>query len=107
MDVSGWFTQSVTIAHLTGISGTGAETYGPQATVGARIKASTGIVRRAKDGAEVVSSHVVYVPAAVGIEDALWLPGDSVSDPSVAKKPIRVDVAYDRIGTAVYWKVTL
>ncbi len=107
MDVSGWLSQQVTVARLAGITGTGAETFGAQASVAARIEPSVRLVRRAKDGAEAVSSCVVYLASAVGIEDAIWLPGDSPSDPTVAKQPIRVDEAYDRIGNVVYWKATL
>lgn len=99
-------TNAVTVAAIASFDSSGAPTYGAQVLLPARIELSQRLVR-SRDGSEVVSSHVVYTQSQIGIEDAIWLPGDSTADQSVAKYPIRVDAAYDRSGNFVYWKITL
>ncbi len=106
MDVTGWMTNSVTVAPRTGQDSTGAPSYGAQASIPARIVPQQKLIR-ARDGSEVVSSHVVYAQIQIGILDAIWLPGDNVADPTVAKYPIQTASAYDDNGNPVYFRVTL
>lgn len=95
------------MAHLTSYSGTGAPVFGAQTSIGAKIESKVELVRHAKTGAEVVSSQKLLLNASVGIEDRIWLPGDTLSNVSVAKKPIRVDATVDRAGNALFWEVWL
>jgi hypothetical protein len=106
MDVSGWLVSTITTAPLSSFDSTGAPSYGAQVTLPCRIELGQKLVR-SKDGAEVVSSHRVYVVAQIGIEDAIWLPGDSTSDPTVAKYPLNITAAYDKAGNVLYWRVDL
>jgi len=107
VDVSGWLTSSITITALLDFDITGAPVYLPGVTVPARIQPATNWVTSTKTGAEVQSKHIVYTQTMVGIEDRIFLPGDNVNDPSVAKVPIRVMQFVDKNSSSVCWKVIL
>lgn len=104
MDLTGWFSGTITLAKLTGMSGTGTPTYGAQSSVAARVEPHVEMVR-GKDGNLVASTHRIATQSAVGIEDQIWLSTDSSSDNGVVKKPISIQQATDKPGATVYWEI--
>ena len=103
MDVSGWLTQTLYRAAMTGVNNNGEPTYGTPVAVACRCEAKLQKVIDAA-GHEVMSDHQVVTLAEIGLQDAVWLPGADTSAPTASRMPLQTQQAVDKAGRACFWE---
>jgi hypothetical protein len=108
VNVSSWFKDSIGWAPLSGTSASGDPTYGATQTgIPARWERETVVVGHTADGAEIVSNDTIYTAAAIGLNDRVWIPGVSTTNPALARLALQVKAEKDKSGTAIFYKVRL
>lgn len=98
------FNQTINVAASTGVSGAGDPTYGAATPLDVRLEKKRRIVVDAS-GDEVTSGTTIYTDTAIDMHDRIWFPGDSPSDPTLARLPLAVDKHPDEDGTVHHYEV--
>jgi hypothetical protein len=106
MDLSGIFTQQITLQSPTGATAYGDETWGAQRVINVRIQTEL----RRVDG----PAGTAYVPVdslltdqAIADGDRYWPPGANTTDPTQAQRMGKVTSAPTLDGSYQLWKVDL
>lgn len=91
---------TISYAAASSVSATGQVTWAAATTAAAYIEPSTRILEQA-DGTKVATSHMIVTEAAITTAMRVWMPGDSASDATKARRPLRVDTFYDVDGATL------
>lgn len=102
MNLDAWLTDTITIASQSAVGAKGDPSYGTKTTAAARVQAG-----RDRHETEIEHSHVIYTTSPVLVDDRIWLPGDSTSDTTLARRAVHVESSHDRGGTTTLYKVLL
>lgn len=94
MDLSSWFTDTLTTAALTGRGTRGEPTYGAQSTIRGRLERKQQRVVD-KDGQQVPSDAVFATDVAVDVQDRFWFPGTDTAEVNEARTPVTVSRAFN------------
>lgn len=95
------FTDTITVADVTGRDAYGKPSFGPQAQHKARVQPKRKVIRDAQ-GAEHLASHVIFTAAPVTLKSRLWLPGDDPAVAALARRPAAVDDFKNGRGQTVF-----
>ena len=97
--------QTIAVAAATSTPTTsGDPTWSAAANVSARVVPKRTIMAGA-GGEEIVSSYMIVVENSIGINDRIWLPGDSSADATLARQPKAVDQGVDEFGNTSHFEV--
>jgi hypothetical protein len=104
MDLSGWLTDTVTLASQSGAGRDGEPTYGSQVAIPARVQAG-----RDRKWPSIEHKDVLYTTTAVKVNDRLWLPGANTGVDGEARQAVHVEsTSNPRVGDGVtLYKVLL
>jgi len=105
MDTGHLMRDTVTIASEAGYAD-GKPSFGSQTTIKARVEHQTKFVR-GPGGQEVQSDHQFATESTVKTTDRVWLPGDTTSDNTAARRPIIVKQSTTLDGGYTYTEVYL
>ncbi len=99
--------QTIYVASATGADAYGQPTWGAAASRLVTVEPSNRIVP-GPQGEQLQTSTLILTDAAIGIMDRVWLPGDSASDATKARRIMLVDVIPDELSaTTSHWEVYL
>jgi hypothetical protein len=82
-------TDTITIAHQTGISSSGDPTFGTQSTIQARVEEIDRVTLGANQN-ESAATHKIATEDELLLSDRIWLPWDNPADNTQAKRPTNV-----------------
>lgn len=98
-------TQTISVASATGADVYGQPSWGAPATRSVCVERSDKILAGA-NGEQLRTSHLIITTSAIGTMDRIWLPGDSSSTASLARRPMSVEPIPDELsGTTSHWEV--
>lgn len=104
MNLSGWFTRSVTCAAPTGArNSSGDPAFGSQRAINARVEERWQTVKLA-NGEERQASHVVYSSAAIALGERIWLPGATVGDVNQSREVLDSKPEHNKAGAVQFYK---
>lgn len=106
MNLSAWFSDTISVASVTGKSVKGDPTYGAAASVSARVESDRRFARNAQ-GQKTFSSHVIYTTTPIALTDRIWLPGVSSALTQAARTPLSVAANHDKAGNVTLYEVLL
>ena len=83
----------------------GQPTWGSPASRSVRVERSDKVIP-GPGGEELRTSHVIFTTAAIGLDDRIWMPGDSSATASLARRPMRVEpIPGELSGDTDHWEV--
>lgn len=88
MNIDKWLIHTITVSAPTGRDGSGDETYGPQATMLARIESGVSLVLDGAKGDVLNDLYSVATKEMLAVNSRVWLPGDDTSSTTVARRPL-------------------
>jgi hypothetical protein len=106
MGFASWLIDTINVASATGTDNFGQPTYGTPRAINARVEAETRLVI-SPDGNQLMVNHKIAVAEQLYTTDRIWLPGDSTSDVTKARRSLLINSAATRIGTFRFWEVYL
>lgn len=99
-------TQTINVRPVTAFSPGGQETLGAAVPIPAYVELKRGTAP-APGGTEVAVTHMIITEVAVGLDQRVWLPGDSPADLKLGKRPMNVMAYKDEAGNPDHFEVTL
>ena len=82
--------ETIYVASPGSVDTYGQITYSAPTAVKARVEYRPKIGSKPGEGEEGESDTFVITESAISIVDRIWLPGDSQSDPTLARRPMSV-----------------
>lgn len=95
--------QTINVATLVSANALGDPTYSAPTAVACRLEDE----QRDEDNPDreqTVSRKRIITAVQINRTDRIWLPGDSTSDTSLARKPEQVQMLPDEFGNADHWE---
>ena len=102
MNIAGRLNSTITVKSQSGAGTAGDPTYGSGTSVSARVQYG-------KDRTETEIAHdvVLYTTTEIKPDDRIWLPGDSTSDDTLARRPKKVSRSRSFGDADTLWKTLL
>jgi len=94
-------TDTITVAEVTGRSGSGDPTFGTQSTLPARVENKLSKVLD-NEGKEVLSSTRIYTETELTMNHRIWLPGTDTTDGNDSVRPLMVSNSSTPNGWTLY-----
>jgi len=99
-------TDTVTIAHCTGVNESGDPAFGAQTTIKARVEHGTKVLL-GPSGEAIDYEQIVATCDPIAQTDRVWLPGDNTADNNAARRPITVKRATTFDGVTTLYEAYL
>lgn len=98
--------QTINVAPYSSALRAGDPTFGAAVAVSAYIEDKI-ITVRGPSGNELKTSKLIITASAIGLQDRVWLPGDSTSDRTKGRSPVSVETFVDEVGNADHYETYL
>ncbi len=102
MNIDAWLDLTITVSPITGRSGSGDPTYGPQVTMKARLERNVRLKIGVDNALQDVHALVTSQPIVAG--SRVWFPGDNTAQTNAARRPLAVKSASTKGGAYMFYE---